>query len=113
MAAVPFHVNVRLFDPLECRLFLRKHFYEGILCAGDSLHYDEDPCRGDSGGPLICNDELTGIISWTTGCGTDRLPSLYTDVWHNREWIEKHLSRASFNGKGNYFILILVIIFFI
>lgn len=110
---MPFHVNVRLFDPLECRLFLRKHFYEGILCAGDSLHYDEDPCRGDSGGPLICNDELTGIISWTTGCGTDRLPSLYTDVWHNREWIEKHLSKASSYCKGNYFIFILVIILWI
>ncbi|XP_023306550.2 putative trypsin-6 [Lucilia cuprina] len=92
LAVLPLHVNVRLYEPSECKYFLGEHYHEGTLCAGDSLNYDEDPCRGDSGGPLICNNELTGVISWTIGCGSNRVPSLYTDVWYNREWIEKHLN---------------------
>ncbi|XP_065362459.1 trypsin-like [Calliphora vicina] len=110
LAAIPLHVNVRLYHPGECKHFLGEHYHEGILCAGDSLHYDEDPCRGDSGGPLICNDELTGVISWTTGCGSDRLPSLYTDVWYNRQWIEKHLNAALRGGIKTHLILVVSLV---
>lgn len=109
MAAIPLHVNVRLYNPRECKNILNEHYYDGILCAGDNQHFDEDPCRGDSGGPLICNEELTGVISWTTGCGTDRLPSLYMDVWYHRQWIAKHLNAVRKAGNNIKFILTLVL----
>ncbi|TMW40346.1 hypothetical protein DOY81_014574, partial [Sarcophaga bullata] len=94
LAAAAMTVNVLLFNEEQCKYYMQRHYHDGVLCAGDSHGQDEDPCRGDSGGPLICNNELTGIISWTIGCGTDDFPSLYTDVWYHRDWIAKHLNKA-------------------
>ncbi|XP_061401483.1 serine protease 53-like, partial [Musca vetustissima] len=78
------HLGVRLYTPEECRQKLADRFKEGMLCAGENKPFKQDPCRGDSGGPLICNNTLTGIISWTIGCGSFHAASLYTDVCHYR-----------------------------
>lgn len=53
-----------------------------MLCAGgDGRH---DACVGDSGGPLLVNDPVTGelldvaITSWGAGCAVDGVPGVYT-----------------------------------
>jgi secreted trypsin-like serine protease len=50
-------------------------------------------CRGDSGGPLVRNygnggEELVGLTSWSVGCGHRNTPSVYTDVFKFKGWIE-------------------------
>ncbi|HEV2635516.1 MAG TPA: serine protease [Actinocrinis sp.] len=53
-----------------------------MLCAGgDGKH---DACVGDSGGPLLVDDPVTGrlvdvaITSWGAGCAVDGVPGVYT-----------------------------------
>ncbi|XP_044739926.1 trypsin beta-like [Chrysoperla carnea] len=63
--------------------------YEGILtermiCAGN---LKVDACQGDSGGGLVHNNILYGIVSWGLGCG--RFPGLYTDIIKFRDWINE------------------------
>jgi trypsin len=45
------------------------------------------PCQGDTGDPLVYNDELIGMMSWSYGCGERKFPTVYTDVTKFRGWI--------------------------
>lgn len=82
----------------------------GMMCAG----YFEggiDSCQGDSGknlclqtffyvirssimsktntgGPMVCNGILSGVISWGFKCALPRYPGIYSDVYYFRDWIE-------------------------
>lgn len=48
-----------------------------------------DSCDGDSGGPLLLNNELYGIVSWGTGCGNPSQPGVYTRAASYQEWLQK------------------------
>jgi secreted trypsin-like serine protease len=48
---------------------------------------DSAACAGDSGGPLLCNDQLTSIIFFSIPCGTG-LPDLYVDILPYNGWID-------------------------
>jgi len=64
------------------------------LCAGGVE--GQDSCKGDSGGPLMLEQErmgrknhtLVGIVSWGTDlCGQKNIPGVYADVSFFLEWI--------------------------
>ena len=40
-------------------------------------------------GPLVCSEQLTGIVSWGVGCGEGGFPWVNTEVAFHREWISK------------------------
>ncbi|PNF41030.1 hypothetical protein B7P43_G08500 [Cryptotermes secundus] len=69
-----------------------KYLYEGIqnpvtermFCAGSR---DGGPCQGDPGDPLVYNEQLIGLMSWSFGCGDGKYPAVYTDVTKFRGWI--------------------------
>ncbi|XP_062287537.1 myeloblastin-like [Scomber scombrus] len=47
-------------------------------------------CKGDSGGPLICNTKLQGIIAFTTNdCNDHKYPHFFTKVHTFLPWIKK------------------------
>ena len=58
----------------------------------------KDACKGDSGGPLICEVDghavLTGVVSWGVKCGLDGYPGIYAKVWHYKKWIKNKISTA-------------------
>lgn len=45
--------------------------------------------KGDSGGGLICDNDLSGIVSFGNGCAIAFFPGVYTDVSAYNEWIDK------------------------
>jgi len=60
-------------------------------------------CKGDSGGPVIDQYELIGIVSRGSGvCRDDGEPSTFVAVAHYRDWIQKHVcpNGATIIGGG-------------
>ncbi|KAG8552640.1 hypothetical protein GDO81_004619 [Engystomops pustulosus] len=62
-----------------------------MFCAGDP-EWKVDACKGDSGGPLICqhNEQMVlyGVISWGDNCAKKNKPGVYTRVTNYMKWIQ-------------------------
>lgn len=64
-----------------------------MICAG----YPEggkDACLFDSGGPLVVDGSLTGIVSHGKGCARPDQYKIYTNVAFFKDWISEQLSLA-------------------
>uniref|UniRef100_A0A8C5Q516 Urokinase-type plasminogen activator n=1 Tax=Leptobrachium leishanense TaxID=445787 RepID=A0A8C5Q516_9ANUR len=68
---------------------------KNMFCAGDP-EWKVDACKGDSGGPLICERNgqmmLYGIISWGDECGKEHKPGVYTRVTQYLPWIQENIA---------------------
>jgi trypsin len=53
----------------------------------------KDSCEADSGGPLACNGQLCGIISFGYGCGEPDFPGVYAKIPKFVEWIEENAKK--------------------
>lgn len=91
------YVDLPIFPDDVCRVLLENvtHFPPGMFCAG---YYEggKDACRGDSGGGMICDGVLTGIVSGGEGCAHPRLPGVYSDVFFYADWLLMHLEESRF-----------------
>ncbi|XP_055842721.1 trypsin alpha-3 [Episyrphus balteatus] len=95
-------VDVEILSRRDCKRKYGSSFTLGMICAGYPENWERDSCSGDSGGPMICDNVLVGIVSWGVGCGRRHLPGVYTDVYSFRKWISKGMRL-----KPNYFVLVL------
>ncbi|XP_076341053.1 ovochymase-2-like [Tachypleus tridentatus] len=72
------------------------------FCAGGEKEHDA--CRGDGGGPLVCEAdgyyELTGLVSWGFGCGRKDVPGVYVNVSSFVGWINQIISVNSIRTLG-------------
>ncbi|XP_037907546.1 trypsin I-P1-like [Hermetia illucens] len=59
------------------------------LCAGVAQG-GVDACKGDSGGPLLCNGMLAGVVSFGHGCARKGYYGVYSDIAESLSWIEKN-----------------------
>jgi trypsin len=86
-------VEVKLYSRDIChqQIMFDHDLPEGLICAaGERSDMFDDSCHGDTGGPLICNGQLVGIVtSGTSYCSGPR-PALYTEVAFYGEWIARH-----------------------
>lgn len=82
------YVDLPIRSVKECRELLENvtDLPSGMYCAG-YLEGGKDACQGDSGGGMICNGVLTGIVSGGEGCAEPRMPGVYADVFHYLDWI--------------------------
>ncbi|XP_072949817.1 transmembrane protease serine 9-like [Epargyreus clarus] len=72
-----------------------------MMCAGFPETAHKDACTGDSGGPLIMeNDEhayeLIGIVSFGYGCARKGYPGVYARVTKYLEWIHDNTDDACY-----------------
>ncbi|XP_022222318.2 seminase [Drosophila obscura] len=51
---------------------------DSMFCAG--VLGKKDACTFDSGGPLVYNKQVCGIVSFGIGCASPKYPGVYTDV---------------------------------
>lgn len=80
--------RVTILSPKECEVFYPGVITSNMMCAG--LDQGQDPCQSDSGGPLVCDETLQGILSWGVyPCGSAQHPAVYTQICKYRSWIEK------------------------
>ncbi|PZC86342.1 hypothetical protein B5X24_HaOG200388 [Helicoverpa armigera] len=85
---------VNLVPQAKCKKFYPSLSRRQMCAAG---YTGEDTCKGDSGGPLMTlyggKYEVVGVVSGKRAdspCGTS-VPSLYTNVYHYRDWIRSNM----------------------
>ncbi|KAL7023213.1 hypothetical protein ACKWTF_012517 [Chironomus riparius] len=98
---VKLHVSINVVENEKCNQIFRsegRKLGNNQICAGGN--YNQDSCKGDSGGPLMKlvnkNGELFwvlyGVVSYgTTPCGIEGNPAVYTKVDQYIDWIESKL----------------------
>ncbi|XP_030386551.1 trypsin alpha-3-like [Scaptodrosophila lebanonensis] len=67
---------------------------EDMICAAAP---GKDSCSYDSGGPLVYNDQLVGIVSWGEGCADAKFSGVYANVALLHEWIVKAAEEITLN----------------
>ncbi|XP_029160583.1 trypsin alpha-like [Nylanderia fulva] len=82
------YVDLPIRSTKDCRKLLVNvtDLPAGMFCAG-YLAGGKDACQGDSGGGMICNGILTGVVSGGQGCALPLLPGVYADIFHYLDWI--------------------------
>ncbi|XP_055494061.1 serine protease 27-like [Leucoraja erinacea] len=85
--------EVKVFTNTQCQKKMPT-ITTHVICAGVP-EGGKDACRGDSGGPLLCQDKnsgawlVAGVISAGVGCGRPDHPGLYTETAAVHKWIQE------------------------
>ncbi|KAG8598910.1 hypothetical protein GDO81_002795 [Engystomops pustulosus] len=74
--------NLTVVDHVKCQKLYSKEkqsITNNMICAGPPKRKTDDACAGDSGGPLICDRNFVGVVSFgPKKCGKSKLPGIYT-----------------------------------
>ncbi|XP_069508011.1 serine protease 53 isoform X2 [Ambystoma mexicanum] len=86
-----------IYNSLE-RIEISNPVLPGMLCGTDK-DGDRGPCTGDSGGPVVCNEDgvwfLAGIVSFSLGCHLPNSPTIFSDVLNYTTWIQTKTNGTS------------------
>nr|XP_020636753.1 complement factor D [Pogona vitticeps] len=89
------YVDLPVMSRAQCneRTFHDGDITEKMMCAESKR---KDSCKGDSGGPLICNGMAEGVVA--TGsrvCGNWKKPGIYTRIAPYLTWINEVMGLAN------------------
>ena len=78
---------------------------DNMFCAGFASGRI-DSCAGDSGGPLLCEDDngrwtVYGVTSFGEGCGREGKFGIYAKVPNFVDWIDRVVNYRREAGNGN------------
>lgn len=89
--------KVSIYPDDKCKgAYQHEYSNDKMICAGSEQKIDS--CQGDSGGGLVCDGQLAGIVSFGNGCADPKYPGIYTEVSNYVNWIyyaKKSASSAS------------------
>lgn len=72
-------VKIPISDREECNTDYEGLIGADMICAG----YPEggkSSCQGDSGGALVVNEAIVGVVSWAMGCAVANYPGVFANV---------------------------------
>ncbi|CAF1597765.1 unnamed protein product, partial [Adineta ricciae] len=86
--------NVNILPATNCRVYMDVHYDTGKQLCAAALDWSKDTCAGDSGGPLMHQENgewsIGGITSYGYGCSKRGFPGVYVrtqvDVKREGEW---------------------------
>ncbi|XP_008120784.1 cathepsin G [Anolis carolinensis] len=78
-----FETDVNIYSRRKCRM-VYPWLDDGMICAGSRKQL-LDTSQGDSGGPMVCNGVVHGIVSF----GYSSPPGVYSRIAHFLPWIQK------------------------
>ena len=82
-------VQVPIVSNVDClKAYGTGEITERMICAGYLKTGGKDACQGDTGGPLVIDNQLIGLVSWGRGCARPGYPSVYTYVSTLTKWID-------------------------
>ncbi|KAJ8918129.1 hypothetical protein NQ315_011586 [Exocentrus adspersus] len=92
-------VKIPIVSQANCQTAYRgMNITDRMFCAGSG---GKDACQNDSGGPLVANGVLTGVVSFGASCGSPSYPGVYTSVPKLRAWIKT--KTGTFTSSTNMF----------
>ncbi|XP_029405629.2 trypsin [Bactrocera dorsalis] len=74
----------------QCNSSYSGQISAGMICAGNQSNNGTNAFQGGSGGPLVCNGKLSGIVSWDSG-----YPEVCTNLSAYYNWIT--MTNSTFN----------------
>ncbi|XP_044259146.1 trypsin alpha-3-like [Tribolium madens] len=95
MSSKLLYVSVPVIDWAACYEFYGAqniHVNNKSICAGA---LEKDSCQGDSGGPFVCQNKLTGVVSYGIGCGYENFPGVYVEVAKYSDWLKNYTSSST------------------
>ncbi|KAL3481549.1 trypsin-like serine protease [Aspergillus californicus] len=81
-------VTVSVVSMEECKESYRDYgdITDSMFCAGVP-EGGKDACGGDSGGPVVADGVLIGVVSWGHGCARKGFPGVYSSTAFLRDFI--------------------------
>ncbi|KAH8310406.1 hypothetical protein KR044_001156, partial [Drosophila immigrans] len=61
----------------------------------------EGSCNGDSGGPLMWQNKLVGVVNWGAPCAVGK-PDMHANIVYYTEWIQWQKPNASYFVEEHY-----------
>ena len=91
--------EVALVADSDCAATFREFNPQSMVCAAAS-DGRTDACYGDSGGPMVADGRLIGIISWGSGCAREGTPGVYVRVASYAAAISAQLAEPDQSSEG-------------
>lgn len=97
-------LNMKIFDRDNCSNIIETsartehnefaELHDGQICAVSTNNNENKSfCDGDSGGPMVVNNKLAGIVSLAVGCSSKPIPNIFTEVAYFRKWIDETIKK--------------------